>query len=82
MPNIKKIKTPDNTTYDIKDPTAVSSISYNTTNAPVLQRTVNGQEETVETPDMTPTSGSKHLITSGAVYAVVGDINSILEAIL
>ena len=82
MPNIKKIKTPDNTTYDIKDPTAVSSISYNTTNDPVLQKTVDGTTTTVETPDTTPTSGSKHLITSGAVYAVVGDINSILEAIL
>ena len=82
MPNIKQIITPDNTTYDIKDSAAVSNITYNTTNSPALQKTINDTTTTIEVPDMTPTSGSKHLITSGAVYSTVGDINTILENII
>lgn len=35
-----------------------------------------------ELADTTPTADSTKLITSGAVYAVVGDINSVLEAVL
>lgn len=82
MPNIKQIITPDNTAYDIKDSAAVSNIVYNTTNSPALQKTINDTTTTIEIPDTTPTSGSKHLITSGAVYSTVGDINTILENII
>lgn len=32
--------------------------------------------------DNTPTQGSTNPITSGAVYAVIGDINSVLESVL
>lgn len=32
--------------------------------------------------DDTPTYGSTNPITSGAVYAVIGDINSVLESVL
>lgn len=32
--------------------------------------------------DMAPDSGSTNLITSGAVYTVVGDINAVLEEVL
>lgn len=35
-----------------------------------------------ELADTAPTTGSAKLITSGAVAAVVGDINSVLEAVL
>ena len=31
--------------------------------------------------DTTPTSGSTNVITSGGVYTVIGDINSILDSI-
>jgi len=33
-------------------------------------------------PDNTPASGSTNLITSGAVYSVLGDISTALAAIL
>lgn len=35
-----------------------------------------------EAVDTTPTSESTHLITSGGVYAVVGNINAVLEEVL
>ena len=31
--------------------------------------------------DTTPTSGSTNLITSGGVYTVIGDINTVLESV-
>ena len=50
---------------------AVSSVIYNTTNAPVLQQTINGVTSNIETPDTTPASNSKHLMTSGGVYTAL-----------
>ena len=35
-----------------------------------------------ESIDTTPTENSTHPITSGAVYSVVGDINTVLEEVL
>ena len=37
---------------------------------------------TAETMDTTPTQNSTKAITSGAVYTVVGDINTVLEGVL
>ena len=60
----------------------VTNIEYNTTNDPVLQITKNGDTEVVQTPDTTPRSGSKNLITSGGVSGVTGDINNALITLL
>ena len=54
-----------------KDRTAVNGVTYDTTSSPVLKQTINGTDSTIETPDTTPTTGSKHLITSDAVYSAM-----------
>ena len=84
MPNISKIKIPNGTECSLKDVTAVDSFIYNTTSTPVFTYTINGSTPAtvVETPDTTPTEGSKHLITSGAVYTTLNTINSTLESLL
>ena len=84
MANISKIITPDGTEHSLKDVTAVDSFIYNTSSTPVLTYTINGSTPAtvVETPDTTPTEGSKHLITSGAVYTTLNTINSTLESLL
>ena len=40
----------------------------------------NGDAE-AQTPDTTPTQGSSALITSGGVYAALGDVETLLAAI-
>ena len=55
---------------------ALTDTVYDTTGTPALikKRKIAGVETpvTIETPDTTPTEGSKHLITSGAVHAALG----------
>lgn len=83
MAKISKIKGTDNVECNLKDVAAIDSITYNTMAAPVLEYTINGGSSVViETPDTTPTSESKHLITSGAVYTILNNINSTLESVL
>jgi hypothetical protein len=67
---------------DVSVSTGMSNIEYNTDNDPVLTKTVNGTTTPVTTPDLTPTSGSKNLITSGAVHETIVDANTALELIL
>ena len=43
---------------------------------------INGAVYKVLNPDTTPTQNSANLITSGAVYSVLGDINTALAAII
>lgn len=54
-----------------KDRTAVNGVTYDTSSSPVLKQTINGTDSTIETPDTTPTTSSKHLITSGGVYSAM-----------
>lgn len=49
----------------------VSTVTYDTTGAPILKQTINGTTTTIETPDTTPTSGSKHLLTSGGAHTAL-----------
>ena len=55
---------------------ALTDTMYDTTGTPALikKRKIAGVETpvTIETPDTTPTEGSKHLITSDAVHAALG----------
>ena len=87
MPNISKIKTPDGTTYDISvavDQT-YNSTSTNPQSGIAVASAISNKQNTLVVGtnlDNMPTSGSNNPITSGGVYTVIGDINSVLESVL
>jgi hypothetical protein len=61
----------------------VSNVSYDTSGSnPLLKKTINGTDTTLFTVDTTATQNSTNPISSGAVYTIVGDINSVLESVL
>lgn len=70
MANISQV-TIDNSVYTIKDETARAGLSSKQ-DALIVGTNL----------DSTPTQGSTYPITSGGVYNVIGDINSILEEVL
>ena len=60
---------------------SVAEINYNTTDNHALTVTTPKGVTTVTTADIVVTENSNNLVTSGAVYSVIGDVETLLAAI-
>ena len=83
MPNVSKLKIGNNT-YTLKDPNTMQS-NWNQTDGTAYDYILNKPnlgDAALRGVDTTPTQSSTNLITSGAVYTAIGDINTILESVL
>lgn len=60
---------------------SVAEINYNTNNNHALTVTTAKGTTTVTTADLVVTENSNNLVTSGAVYSVIGDVETLLAAI-
>ena len=72
-------------TSAIEVDSALSTTSENPVQNKVITEAVNGKQDALVVGtnlDNTPVENSTNPITSGGVYAVVGDINSVLEEVL
>ena len=60
-----------------------ADMSYSViSNVPTFTKTIDGTTSNVFTVDTTATQNSTNPITSGAVYSLVGNINTVLESVL